>query len=263
MVDKKLTATPDMRAAVQALINAKRISASTYEYARSQGYEDADVIRLAEEQRAIKARMALNGSPALYRPKKGPESANGPNEHRAQKSEGWRKGHASKELGAPTVYKERTVLDQYGDKYEVEFRLALTRFLQDAQYSERVRVADLAPAGGGVPGKRLGGLGNVPDSVRLAHARHQWILPHLSIEARTTASALITHELRRPNNVPFSMEEFGAHAMPAVIDKNRRWGVSAGALWLLGGQLVHLYARCPYRLAWEYESDDTNADLEM
>jgi len=251
-----LKANDDMRREVTALIKSGRISRSAYDHAVRNGYSDADIIKVAEENRLRKARMAISGSPTLYRPPQLDVVTNAPTGERQRKAEGWRLVPAGKELGAPRVYKDRTVLDQYGDKYTTEMRLAMERFFQDAQYSDRVRTADLNPSGGGVPGKRLGGLGNVTDTIRLAHTRFQWIWPHLSDEARATAQALITRDLRKPNDTPFSMEDFGAHIMPWVIDKNRRWGVSAGALWQFAAQLVHLYAHCPYRVRWGEEDDD-------
>lgn len=265
MASKKLVATPDMKSVVEQLIKSHRITQTAYEYAKANGYEDQDVIRLAERQRAIKAHMELGANPSRCSPRENEREHNAPTPHRSRKAEGWRRVPSGNALGAPLAYKERTVLDQYGDKYELDIRFALERFMQDAEYAQSVRTADLNPTGGGTPGKRLGGLGNVHDRTRLAHARHQWIIPHLSEEAKITADALLLREMKKPGGTPFSMEEFGGYILPSVIDKNRRWGVSAGALWQLGGQLVHLYSRCPYRVAWDDEEDrpfDTLTRLE-
>lgn len=260
----KLKATPNMRQAVQALIDAGRITRTAYEYAVSMGYTDADVIELAERQRAVKVRLEVTGNAGLYR-RRPDDDTNAPTAERARKSDGIKKISLSKELGAAKVYKVPSVLERYGDKYAVDKRSALERFLIDAQYSERVRVADLNPSGGGVPGKRLGGLGSVPDELRIAHARHQWVWYRLPADMQMTARALVSRELVKADGSPFSMEDFGGHILPSVIDRNRRWGVAAGALWALAAGLVQLYAHCPHRRRWGADDDvpdDTLGSLE-
>lgn len=261
-MSRKITATPDMRDAVANLIATRRITRSAYEHAVANGYTDSDVIKLAEEQRARKARLAITGNPGLYRPRA--HVADNPTEPTPERM---RKGamqriSLTKELGAARVLKTRTVLDQHGDKYAVDKRCALERLLIDAQYAERVRTADLDPKGGGVPGKRLGGLGNVPDDLRLAVARHEWVWCRLPEEFQSTARMLVLGELRKPSGEAFSMEDFGGHIIPSVKDRNRRWGIAAGALWGLASALVQLYALCPHRRRWSDDDEDTRGGLE-
>ena len=237
-----------MRREVAALIESGRISKSAYEHAVANGYTDADIIQVAEVNRMRKAHLAITGAPTLYRGRAADEKSGDPTpQWRSKGGEYVRRVPVGKELGAPRTYKVRSVVEQYGDRYETDKRFALTRFMQDAETAQRVRVADLNPSGGGVPGKRLGGLGNVADDVRDAFNRHEWVTKHLTPDAQTTGRALVTRELTKRGGEPFSMEDFGGHIIPTVIDRNRRWGVAAGALWALAGELCHLYALCPYK----------------
>ncbi|HMN37566.1 MAG TPA: hypothetical protein PKD49_07640 [Hyphomicrobium sp.] len=243
----KLTASNDMVRAIEDLIAKKRITRSTYERAVAQGYVDAEIIRIAEENRQRKAKMAIDGAPTLYK-REQDDIKSGPTPQWRAKTGGYlRRVPVGKELGGPRTFKVRSIVEQYGDRYETDKRFALTRYLQDADLAQRVRVADLNPSGGGVPGKRLGGLGSVPDGVRKSFNRHEWVVARLTEDSRKTARALVSRELTKPDGAPFSMEDFGGYIIPSVIDRNRRWGVSAGVLWALAGELCRLYALCPFK----------------
>src|SRR6185312_13271809 len=88
-------------------------------------------------------------------------------------------GHVAKDaVGKGEVvpvkrYRIRNVIEAHGDKLEMSHRSSLERFMQDATYVQRCRIANLHSSGGG-GGERLGGLGNVPQRVRDGLARDQW-----------------------------------------------------------------------------------------
>jgi len=157
-------------------------------------------------------------------------------------------------------YKIRHVVEQHGEKFEMSHRTALERFLQDADYAQRIKIADLNRAGGPSGGDRLGGLGAVPQHIRDGHARHQWVLTRLSLELQITARALVSREITKADGAPFSLEDFGSHMFPSVQDKNRRWGAGAGAVWALASQLMVEYQRCPVKVR---KIDDEERMLEL
>ncbi|NOU05342.1 MAG: hypothetical protein HOO99_04085 [Hyphomicrobiaceae bacterium] len=254
-----LKPTDNMKKAVAALIAEKRITASAYERAVAQNYTDAYLIKILERNRMIKASIEINGSPARYKAPARPSNPNDPTPERVARSGDVM--HATT-IGRGAVvplkrFQVRNLIEQYADKFGMDKRSALARFMQDADYAKRVRCADHNSSGGGSPGDRLGGLGEVPQHVRDGHARHHWMWGRLSPEHQLTGTALVTRELSKEDGTPFSMEDFGAHIFPTVIDKNRRWGAAAGALWALAGELVFLYATCPVRVRRIDESERT------
>lgn len=247
-MDRTLKPTLDMRKAVDDLIRSKRLTTNAIEYAKAQGYTDETLVKMANEQRERKAKIALDSAAVLYKREAEPANPSDPTpEWQIKAGSRLRKDLIGKGTVRPLRrYRARSVLEQYGDKFPMDMRTALARFMQDAVYAERVRVANLNSSGGG-GGDRIGGLGDVPPEVRLAHNRHEWICKLLSPESLFTGEALVSGEMGKPDGTPFSMQEFGAYVLPSVIDLNRRWGVSAGALWCLAGQLCFLYSQCPYR----------------
>lgn len=176
---------------------------------------------------------------------------------------------ASQSIGRGEVvplkrYRIKHVVEQHGDKFDMSKRSALERFMQDSTYAIRIKAVDLnASGGGGAPGSKLGGLGNVPQHIRDGHTRHEWVWSRLSPEMQATANALVTRELAKPDGTPFSLEDFGAQMFPGVRDKNRLWGAAAGALWSLAGGLVFLYGRCPTKVRPIGVDDEVGQVMEL
>lgn len=230
----RLAASAAMRRAHLALKRAERLG------------QGMSLPRLTPAER--RARMEIHGNPLRYRPEEPPRNPGDPTPEWAAKMNGT--VHAvtvgKGEVAPVKQYRVRHVVEQHGEKFEHSHRSALERFFQDADYAQRVRVASWNASGGGGHG-RIGGLGDVPQHVRDGFNRDQWVRAQLPLEMLTTARALVSREILKPDGRPFSLEDFGAQMFPSVQDRNRRWGAAAGAIWALAGCLVHLYQRCPYR----------------
>jgi hypothetical protein len=228
------------------------ITSDAYHYAVAHGYAPETLERLREgveaRVRTSRVSLALQSAPLLYKP--APELSN-PNDPTPE----W-KAKAGKRIASTVVergeympirvHRLRGVIEQYGRMLSEVQRAALERFVYDSAMILRIKVSDLNASGGGTPNK-LGGIGNAPDYRRRALARHAWVIEFLSTEARTTAKLLVTHELSRNDGAPLTMEEFGQRIMSIHVKHAReQWGFALGALWVLAGQLVHLYGICPH-----------------
>jgi hypothetical protein len=227
------------------------ISSDAYHYALSQNYapETLEKLRQGIEARVrhSRASLALQSEPLRYKPQPKPSNPTDPTpewrEKMGKRVESKIVGRG--EIMAQRQYRFRGVIDQYGKMLSEAQRAALERFVYDSAHYLKIKIADWESSGGGTPNK-LGGIGNAPDYKRQALARHEWVIEFLSTEARTTAKLLVTHELSRNDGAPLTMEEFGQRIMSIHIKHEReRWGFALGALWMLGGQLVHLYSICP------------------
>lgn len=242
-----IRSTPEMRDVHSELIAEGRITRSAYEYAVKSNYSDAEIIARVDRARLTRANVAKQGAPLQFgqrtdvalRNENDPTPEWGAKAGRMLRTEVVGKGA----LVPLKRYKIRGVVEQYSEKIGITKVEALARYLQDWSYSQRVRVSNLNASGGA--SDPMGGLGDVKAYVRLGHNRHEWVLRHLSGEARKTARALVTCEVINPDGSHFSPEDFGATIYPGVEHKHRQWGLAMGALWVLAGQLVHLYGMCP------------------
>lgn len=251
----KIEATPAMIRAFEDYSERGIISSDAYHYALSQNYapETLDKLRAGVEARVRESRasLALQAAPLRYKATPKPSNPNDPTPE-------WR-AKAGKRLDAKTVgrgdivpekiYRLRGVVEQYRSMLSEVQRAALERFVYDSASVLKIKIADWEASGGGAPNK-LGGLGNAPDFKRRALDRHTWVIGFLSTEARTTAKLLVTHELSRNDGAPLTPEQFGERIMSIHVKHDReRWGFALGALWILAGQLVHLYGICPHDAA--------------
>lgn len=247
----KIEATPAMKRAFEDFSKRGIISSDAYHYALSQNYapETLDKLRAGVEARVRNSRasLAIQAAPLLYKPAAKPTNPTDPTpEWRAKMGKRVTSEIVGRgEVTAQRRYQFRGVIEQYGRMLSQVQRAALERFVYDSASVLKIKIADWETSGGGTPNK-LGGIGNAPDYKRKALDRHSWIIGFLSTEARTTAKLLVTHELSRNDGAPLTMEEFGERVMSIHIKHDReRWGFALGALWILAGQLVHLYGICP------------------
>jgi len=215
-----------------------------------------------------RARMELNGNPLRYKSEVKDRPSHEPTPERITRANGTigkitTKIGGEKETRTTEVvrnYKIRDIVEQHGEKFEFSHREALVRFMVDSAKVQAVRVANLHSSGSGGGYGRLGGLGNVRQEERDKLARDQWIRSQLAPEFLLTANVLVTRDLLKPDGTAFSMEDFGEKIFPTVQDRNRRWGISAGALWGFASQLVILYKNCPIRVR---KVDDHERALEL
>lgn len=252
----KIEATPAMKRAFDNYTRTGKITSDAYHYAVAKGYyseETIEKLRKGVEARVRESRasLAIQSAPLLYKPAPKPSNPTDPTpEWRAKMG----KQVESKVVGPGVVmaqqqFRLRGVVEQYRAMLSEVQRAALERFVYDFASILKIKIADWESSGGGVPNK-LGGLGNAPDFKRRALDRHMWVIGFLSTEARTTAKLLVTHELSRNDGAPLTPEQFGERIMSIHVKHDReRWGFALGALWILAGQLVHLYGMCPYDAA--------------
>jgi hypothetical protein len=254
----KIRSTIEMRRAWQRYIDEGVITSDAYQYALAQGYSEETLRRLEEglksRVRVSRARLAIQGAPHLYREREAPSNPGDPTPE-------WRKKHVGQiekyiagrgEVVPVKTHRLKSPIEQAGQRFEITEYGALRRYLEDADVilAGGLRISNWQSTGGG-GAARLGGLGEVDQEYRDRLARHEWIESRLPPKVLETAKALVSRELLRPDRTPFSLEDFGGYLLPSVIDKNRRWGVSAGALCLLADTLVALYRVCPIRIRAE------------
>lgn len=260
-----LYATPAMQRAFEDALNTGKVTKDAYVYAVVKGYsrETKEKLRAKLHENAAKAKvsLAIAGAPIIYRE---PEEVRNPSDPTPQWLEkaGRRLTTVSAgrgELIGAKRFRLRHVLDQYGKDLGETKKMACERFLFDAVYALRVRIANWQPSGGGTPNP-IGGLGNVQPHVRVALQRHEWVMRFLSDEAKLVAKALVTGEVSTNNGSALTPKELGARMMPEVRNLHRLWGLGMGALWLLSSQLVHLYGECPYE-ADPYHEAERDAEL--
>lgn len=139
-------------------------------------------------------------------------------------------------------YKTKTPVEHYSGQWPSHVEAAFTCFVFDSEAGEYGRVTiNYGGTGGGVPGSRLGGLGNALDRQRDAHERYCWVRDRLSPDALETLDSLVLQlkEDARSTN----LESFGQHLFPSIRDKATRRGISIGALRVAGDQLAMLYRK--------------------
>ena len=212
-----------------------------------------------ERVRLSRARLAIQGAPLLYKAASEPDNASAPTEQ-------WREKHrgiiAKVDMGRGEVkplkqYRVRSFLDQHGEGFPDEVQNAIARFLQDSEYHQRVKVADMNRGGGGSIA-RLGGIGECPQHVRDGHHRHVWL------EQQLASNRLFYHVLEkllyrnqpRHDGKVFNLEDFGRLLWPALNDPNALRYSTKTAVMAFGAELLKLYAQsnCP-RVRWINEDE--------
>jgi hypothetical protein len=139
-------------------------------------------------------------------------------------------------------YKTKTPVEHYSGQWPSHVEAAFTCFVFDSEVGEYGRVTiNYGGTGGGVPGSRLGGLGNALDRQRDAHERYCWVRERLSPDALQTLDSLVLQI--REDAHSMNLESFGQHLFPAIRDKATRRGISIGALRVAGDQLAMLYRK--------------------
>jgi hypothetical protein len=152
-------------------------------------------------------------------------------------------------------YRVRHPVDSYKDHFDFANQRALESMIADSEYATRVNVTANYEREGirTTPGTRMGGLGDVADALRMAHARFYWVYDRLPSGLQATLKALVLQE-RTNDGTVLSMEGFGARLFPEIKDRATRKGISLGALWALSEQLVQLRRVCPFRNTDEPEA---------
>lgn len=241
-----LEATDDIQRAVAELIEQGRITRSVVEYAHKNKYSDADIIAARERVRLSQARLELQGAPLRYKPAITSEIGEPTPERLAKGGDYLKRQAAGKGDGYAKRYVLRSVMDIHADKFEMSHRTAFQTFCADADLHQRIRVADLNSSGGG-GAQRLGGLGNVPDTIRMRHGRYEWVKSGLSGLDRQTCDALVFHVLSKRDGTPFTAEEYGSLIFKHMKDRSFLRGAAVMAFMHLVDRLVELYHHplCP------------------
>lgn len=258
-----LQATPDIARVVDGLIREGRITQSAVDYARSQGYQDADIIASRDKARLSAARLEIQGAPLRYKPQEIPPNPSQPTRERQIKGGRYLTSQVVGRGEATPLrrYRLRSVMEIHGDKFEDKHRMAFAAFVGDADLHLRVKVADLNSRGGGSNG-RLGGLGNAPQHVRDRHARYEWVSSNLTRLERQVCDVLVTHCIHKRDGSPFTAEEYGALVYPMLADKSFHRGAAVNGFMHLVDHLVELLhsPSCP-RIRWNADGANTIEDL--
>lgn len=242
-----------MNKVVQALIDEGRITYSLYDYARENGFSDAEIIGARERVRMSTASLEIQGAPLRYKQAAPVANPGDPTPERARKAgkpgpEGYLTHNAAGKGEAAPVrrYRLRSVMEIHGDKLGDEHRTVFAAFVADADLHQRVRVADLNSQGGG-GGARLGGLGNVPDHIRDRHNRYEWAVARLTRLEKEVCDVLVTHCIAKRDGTPFSVVEYGAMVFPGLGDESFHRGAAVNAFRHLVDHLAELYhaPQCP------------------
>lgn len=113
--------------------------------------------------------------------------------------------------------------------------------LAEAHTLTNLTVNYAGSSGGGHPGRKMGGLGNVPQSVRDKHATFQMIERRLHPGFVKTLRDLVLQV--RFDDKPVSAAEFAALLFPQHKDKSFRSGVALTAVKLLAWRLIEIQWR--------------------
>lgn len=236
-----------MNKVVQALIDEGRITYSLYDYARENGFSDAEIIGARERVRMSQASLEIQGAPHRYKPAAPVANPGDPTPERqrkagSHKTDGYLISQAAGKGEAAPVrrYRLRSVMEIHGDKFGDEHRTVFAAFVADADLHRRVRVADLNSQGGG-GGARLGGLGNVPDHIRDRHNRYEWAAARLTGLEKEVCDVLVTHCIAKRDGTPFSVVEYGAMVFPGLGDESFHRGAAVNAFRHLVDHLRELY----------------------
>lgn len=244
-----LQASDDIRRVVEALVEKGVITRTLTDYARAQGYQDADIIAARERVRLSTARLEIQGAPLRYAERPKLQNPGDPTPQRLAKAKGYIAAQAVGRGEHTPVkrYRLRSVMEMHGDKFEMEHRTVFTAFVGDADLHQRIRIADLNSSGGGGSVQRLGGLGNVPDHVRDRHTRYEWVSGRLTRLEREVCDVLVSHCISKRDGTPFSAEEYGAMSFPMLQDKSFHRGAAVNGFRHLVDHLVELYhsPMCP------------------
>lgn len=245
-----IVATERMQRAFEDAMEGGRITRDALDYAVANGYAQETIDKLRKGIKAkvaqSRVRLTIQGAPLLYRE---PEPLRNPTDPTPEWLERGGKRVTSVTIGkgeyiAQKSFMLRGLLDQYAKQIGQVRKAAGERFVFDACYKLRARIANWEPSGAGNP-NRLGGIGNRPQHERQAVARHEWVMRHLCPEAKLAAKYLLTAEILNQDGSLPTFEDFGRKITPETKLKHRLWGEGFGVLWLLTSELVHLYSICP------------------
>lgn len=223
-----------------------------------------------ERVRTSRARLAIQGAPLLYKARQPEPKLWEPTPERRRHADGTLakisiKANGENAREVVKGYRIRPFMEQHGNAFPSEVQNAIARFLQDSEYHLRVRVSDLNASGGGNPGSRLGGLGNVAQYVRDGHNRHAWLEKQLRGNAvfSQVLEKLLYRTQERPDGKPFNLEDFGRLLWPALNDANALRYSTKTAVMAFGAELLKLYKHpaCP-RVTW-IDHNERQAESEM
>lgn len=233
---RRLAASEAMRRVHTSLLREKRLG------------EGMSVPSLSPAER--RARMELNGAPLRY---KQPEPVRNPSDPTPE----WERknnGSVSKTTvgrGDVTIlkqYKSQSWMDQHGGELHPDLQNAISRFIADSEYHQRVRVANLNSSGGG-GAVRLGGLGDVPDHVRDGHNRHAWLETQVRQNYLLSGvlDLLIYRSRKKQDGEIYTLEDFGRILWPYLEDKSALRYSTKTAVLAFGAELLKLYKdpKCP------------------
>jgi len=178
--------------------------------------------------------------------KKGQFSHEPTPERRAQAVNGISETVVVPAAGPVHATKSHTIVD-YVTKNKAEFTAAemaaieWARDLCEAYCNVRLTMNWDGASGGGMPGRKMGGLGNVTETMRAKHTAYEYIRRKMPTEFVVTLEALLVQLRFDDRNI--SPAEFAAKLFPSHVDKSFRSGVSLTAAKYTAILLSWLYVR--------------------
>ncbi|WP_414461784.1 hypothetical protein [Hyphomicrobium sp. DY-1] len=246
-----IVSTPKMQRAFERAIETGDASRDALEYAIAKGYSQETIDKIENgikaKVKASRARLAIQGAPLLYREPEPLRNSNDPTQEwltRAGKRIATETAGRGDVIGAKR-FKVRYLFEQYRHELGEDRVRACEQCLYDAQYALKVKVANHQMKSGEKPAPGVGGVGVQPQRVRTSIARFEWVLKHLSWEAKLAIKCMITCEVLNNDGSIQTFEDFGRRMIPGVKLVGRLHGQGKGALWMVSSEIKHLYEICP------------------
>lgn len=139
-------------------------------------------------------------------------------------------------------FRTKSPVEHYSGQWPADVEQSFLAYVMDAHTKDRVQVTiSYDSNGGGRGGAKLGGLGNVHDTVRDAYERFHWVRDRLT-EGSVQVLDWLVLELRNEATArAVTLEDAGQRMFPGIRDRATRRGIAIGRLLGAGDELARLY----------------------
>lgn len=142
------------------------------------------------------------------------------------------------------AYRTKPPVDQYRGQWGDHVEIAFAMFIKDAAVLDGVRMTiDYDSTGGGVPGRRVGGLGSAADYQRDQLERYLWVRDRMPAKFQRVSDWLLIEVRSEISGRTVSWGDAGRMLFPSIRDKATSKGISIGALLMTGELLASLYRK--------------------
>jgi hypothetical protein len=142
------------------------------------------------------------------------------------------------------AYRTKPPVEQYRGQWGDHVEIAFAMFIKDAAVLDGVRMTiDYDSTGGGVPGRRVGGLGSAADYQRDQLERYLWVRERMPAKFQRVADWLLIEVRSEISGRTVSWGDAGRMLFPSIRDKATSKGISIGALLMTGELMASLYRK--------------------